>query len=91
MKLIVLLTVVAPILWAPLNFSNFIGAVPIAFIAGYWIKTRYPAWWAKYNYITSTALICGIALSTIIQFVAIFNNNVAVSIYPSMFASTCSF
>jgi hypothetical protein len=76
-------TVIAPVLWAPLNFSNLWGALPISFVAGYYVKTRYVDWWNKYNYVLSTALISGIAISLIIQTLAITNQGLAVRYIPS--------
>jgi hypothetical protein len=35
------------------------------------IKTRYLAFWSKYNYILASAFGCGIAISGIIQFVVL--------------------
>lgn len=71
--------VVGPILWAPLNFSMIWQGLPVSFVFGYWIKYRYVEWWNKYNYITSTALLSGIAFSIIIQFVGLTNRGITVS------------
>ncbi|KAM0542843.1 hypothetical protein ACHAPJ_012623 [Fusarium lateritium] len=76
---------IGPILWAPLNFSNIGPALPISFVFGYWIKSRYPEWWNKYNYILSTALLSGIAFSIVIQFVALTDRDV---VFPSWWGTT---
>ncbi|KAL4789279.1 OPT oligopeptide transporter protein-domain-containing protein [Aspergillus venezuelensis] len=75
---------IGPILWAPLNFSNVWGALPISFVVGYLIKNRYPLFWNKYNYVFSTALTCGIALSLIAQF---FLSNYGVE-FPAWWGTT---
>ncbi|KAH6991340.1 OPT oligopeptide transporter protein-domain-containing protein [Ilyonectria sp. MPI-CAGE-AT-0026] len=80
-----LIMMIGPILWAPSNFSNLWQALPVAFVAGYWVKTRYVEWWNKYNYVLSTALLSGIAFSTIIQFAAISNKNVT---FPEWWGTT---
>lgn len=59
------------LIWAAMNFSNLFGALPIAWFFGSYVKTRYPDWWAKYTYVTSTAIIAGIALSALVQFFAV--------------------
>ncbi|KAH7136264.1 OPT oligopeptide transporter protein-domain-containing protein [Dactylonectria macrodidyma] len=80
-----LVMMIAPILWAPLNFSNIGPALPVSFVFGYWIKSRYPEWWNKYNYILSTALLSGIAFSIIIQFVGLVNRDL---VFPSWWGTT---
>ncbi|KAF7538182.1 hypothetical protein G7054_g3169 [Neopestalotiopsis clavispora] len=80
-----LVMLIAPVLWAPLNFSNLWGALPISFVAGYYVKTRYVDWWNKYNYVLSTALISGIAISLIIQTLAITNQGLA---FPDWWGTT---
>lgn len=66
-------------MWAPLNFSMVWQGLPVSFVFGYWIKYRYVEWWNKYNYITPTALLSGIAFSTIIQFLGLANRGITVS------------
>jgi hypothetical protein len=53
--------------------------LPVSFVFGYWIKHRYVEWWNRYNYITSTALLSGIAFSIIIQFAGLANQGISVS------------
>ncbi|KAI1449269.1 small oligopeptide transporter [Annulohypoxylon stygium] len=46
------------------------GAVGMLF--NYYIKRRWNGWWLQYNYITSAALDCGLAISTIIIFFTLY-------------------
>ncbi|KAI0379172.1 small oligopeptide transporter [Hypomontagnella monticulosa] len=48
------------------------GSVALIF---YYIKRRWNGWWLQYNYITSAALDCGLAISTIIIFFTLFLTN----------------
>ncbi|KAI2637584.1 small oligopeptide transporter [Hypomontagnella submonticulosa] len=48
------------------------GSVALLF---YYIKRRWNGWWLQYNYITSAALDCGLAISTIIIFFTLFLTN----------------
>ena len=43
----------------------------VGFIFNFHIKRRYPAWWGKYNYVTSAALDCGLAVSLIVIFLVL--------------------
>ncbi|OGM47811.1 hypothetical protein ABOM_003346 [Aspergillus bombycis] len=76
---------VAPILWAPLNFSNFFQSLPISWFFGYYVKTRFPTWWGKYNYLISTGLITGIAFSVFIQFFSLSYNDIS---FPDWWGTT---
>ncbi|KAI1100995.1 small oligopeptide transporter [Jackrogersella minutella] len=49
------------------------GAVGMTF--NYFIKRRWNGWWLQYNYITSAALDCGLAISTIIIFFTLYLTN----------------
>ncbi|KAH6977206.1 OPT oligopeptide transporter protein-domain-containing protein [Ilyonectria sp. MPI-CAGE-AT-0026] len=88
-----LVLLVGPILWAPLNFSMVWQGLPVSFVFGYWIKYRYVEWWNKYNYITSTALLSGIAFSIIIQFVALANRGITFPQWwgTTQYMNTCDF
>jgi len=37
----------------------------------YYIKKRFLGWWSKYNYITTTAFACAIAISALVTFFAL--------------------
>lgn len=71
--------VLGGVLWSPLNFSMFAQAVPVAWLFGSYLKSRYPDWWSKYAYVLSSALSAGIGISAIVQFFAITTPNVTVS------------
>jgi hypothetical protein len=43
----------------------------IGFIFNFVIKRRSPAWWAKYNYVTSAGLDSGLAISLIVIFLCL--------------------
>ncbi|CAF3626617.1 unnamed protein product [Fusarium graminearum] len=58
-------------LWAPYNLSYIWPAVPIGWLSWIYIKKRYLAFWAKYNYILSAAFSVGIAISALVIFFAL--------------------
>ncbi|KAK7230107.1 hypothetical protein V2G26_002277 [Clonostachys chloroleuca] len=80
-----LVLLVGPILWAPFNLSMVWQGLPVSFVFGYWIKHRYVEWWNKYNYVTSTALLSGIAFSIIIQFAGLTNQEIS---FPEWWGTT---
>jgi hypothetical protein len=51
----------------PLNYLSW-GVV--GFIFQYWIRNRHFAWWSRLNFLTSSGLDLGLALSTIVIFFA---------------------
>ncbi|KAL6871282.1 OPT domain-containing protein [Trichoderma novae-zelandiae] len=55
-------------LWNPFNLTYLWPAVPIACASWLWVKVRYLAFWAKYNYILSAGFSTGLAISALIQF-----------------------
>lgn len=77
----------------------------VGFIFNKLIRGRYRGWWSHYNYILSASLDAGLALSTILIFLALgmtkteapkwWGNDVVtstlVSTPLSLFSSTCSF
>ncbi|KAF9958302.1 hypothetical protein BGZ72_000614 [Mortierella alpina] len=48
----------------------------IGFIFNFVIKRRHFGWWSKYNYVMSAALDAGVAISALVIFFALQNNNV---------------
>ncbi|KAI0965006.1 OPT family small oligopeptide transporter [Xylaria arbuscula] len=44
----------------------------IGFTFNYLIKRRFNGWWLQYNYVTSAALDCGLAISTILIFFTLY-------------------
>lgn len=61
----------APATMVPYNFSYLIPAVPIGYVSWIWIRTRYLAFWSRYNYVASAALTTGICISSVFIFFAI--------------------
>ncbi|KAG0248209.1 hypothetical protein BG011_000340 [Mortierella polycephala] len=51
----------------------------IGFIFNFVIRRRYFGWWSKYNYVMSAALDAGVAISALVIFFALQNNNVKMS------------
>jgi len=58
------------IYWSPYNLTNFLGAAAASAFSWLYIRPRYLAFWAKFNYIISAALAAGIAVSSVIIFFA---------------------
>ncbi|KAK0659705.1 putative oligopeptide transporter [Cercophora samala] len=54
--------------WAPTNLAYIWPSVPISALSWLLVKKRYLDFWSKYNYVTSAAFTCGIALSSILMF-----------------------
>ncbi|KZW02411.1 OPT-domain-containing protein [Exidia glandulosa HHB12029] len=59
------------LIWAPYGLNNVWPVVPVAFLFNVFIKRRYLAWWSKYNYITTSAFTCAIAIVGVICFFAL--------------------
>ncbi|KAK9481136.1 OPT oligopeptide transporter protein-domain-containing protein [Lipomyces japonicus] len=53
------------------NISYYTPGLYTSFFFMYYIRQRYLAWWAKYNYIMSSALTAGVAFSGILIFLAL--------------------
>ncbi|EFX00268.1 small oligopeptide transporter [Grosmannia clavigera kw1407] len=77
----------AKFLMAPLIFGGS-GSIPpatplnylswgiVGFIFQYWIRKRHFAWWSRLNFLTSSALDLGLALSTLVIFFAFTLNDI---------------
>ncbi|KAF9179514.1 hypothetical protein BGZ51_006863 [Haplosporangium sp. Z 767] len=48
----------------------------IGFIFNFVVRRRYFGWWSKYNYVMSAALDAGVAISALVIFFALQNNNI---------------
>ncbi|EJD47639.1 OPT oligopeptide transporter [Auricularia subglabra TFB-10046 SS5] len=59
------------LIWAPYSLANVWPVVPVAWLFNVYIKRRYLAWWSKYNYITTSAFSCAIAIVGIVMFFAL--------------------
>ena len=58
--------------YAPTNLSYYTMGLYFAIIFMWYIRTRLPAWWSKYNYILLTGLTAGLAFLGIIIFFAVY-------------------
>lgn len=57
--------------YAPYNLSFYTGGVYLSILFMWYIKSRYLAWWQKYNFVLSGAMDAGVAFSAIIIFFAV--------------------
>ncbi|KAK9477421.1 OPT oligopeptide transporter protein-domain-containing protein [Lipomyces japonicus] len=53
------------------NLSYYTPGLYASFVFMYYIRRRYLAWWAKYNYIMTSALTAGVAFSGILIFLGL--------------------
>ncbi|GJN71902.1 hypothetical protein PLICBS_005971 [Purpureocillium lilacinum] len=53
--------------WAPYSFSYMWPAVPVAWASWIYIRSRYLAFWSRYNYVLSAALNAGVAVSALVM------------------------
>ena len=58
-------------LYPPWANSSYATWSIVGFIFNFHIKRRHQAWWTKYNYVTSAALDCGLAVSLIVIFLTL--------------------
>ncbi|KAF9203794.1 hypothetical protein BGZ49_006038 [Haplosporangium sp. Z 27] len=61
----------------PAGASIMISWSLLGFIFNFFIKRRHFGWWSKYNYVMSAALDAGIAISALVIFFALQNQNTA--------------
>ncbi|EEU35797.1 uncharacterized protein NECHADRAFT_94777 [Fusarium vanettenii 77-13-4] len=57
--------------WSPYNIGYMWPAVPPAWLSWIYLRKRYLAFWAKYNYTLSAAFSTGIAISAVVIFFAL--------------------
>ncbi|PLB50379.1 OPT oligopeptide transporter [Aspergillus steynii IBT 23096] len=57
--------------WSPYNIAYMWPAVLPAYISMKYLRTRYLAFWAKYNYVLSAAFSTAIALASVVIFFAV--------------------
>ncbi|KAK5656720.1 hypothetical protein OQA88_4268 [Cercophora sp. LCS_1] len=57
--------------WAPFNMAYLWPAVPVAAFSWLYLKNRFLSFWSKYNFVTSAAFSCAIAISGIVIFFAL--------------------
>ena len=56
--------------WTGGNLSYYTNTLYVSFISMFYIKRRYPGWWARYNYILEAGLDIGVGVSGTIQTLA---------------------
>ena len=56
------------LVYAPMNLLYLTGGFYLSYLFMYHIKRNYPAWWEKYNYVLTSALSAGVAMSAIMIF-----------------------
>ncbi|KAH7906357.1 OPT oligopeptide transporter protein-domain-containing protein [Hygrophoropsis aurantiaca] len=56
------------VLMPPATALNFVPWAVVGFIFQYIIRRRHFSWWAKYNYVLSAALDCGVAVGVLLIF-----------------------
>ncbi|KAK3986783.1 hypothetical protein QBC44DRAFT_383800 [Cladorrhinum sp. PSN332] len=59
------------LVFAPYNLSYLWGGVPVAAFSWLFVRKRYLPFWSKYNYITTAALGCGVAISGLLMFLVL--------------------
>ncbi|CAI5759167.1 unnamed protein product [Candida verbasci] len=59
------------LIWAPTNLAYVTGGLYVGYAFMHYIRKRFRAWWAKYNYIFASAIGAGNAFSAIIIFFAV--------------------
>ncbi|KAL3478476.1 OPT oligopeptide transporter protein-domain-containing protein [Aspergillus californicus] len=64
--------------WSPYNIAYMWPALLPAYISMSYLRTRYLAFWAKYNYVLSAAFSTGIALAGVIIFFAVSYNGYSI-------------
>ena len=52
-----------PLAWAPYSFAYAWPSIPIAWLSWVYVRSRYLAFWSKYNFVLSAAFSAGIAIS----------------------------
>ncbi|EDK39517.2 hypothetical protein PGUG_03615 [Meyerozyma guilliermondii ATCC 6260] len=59
------------LLYAPYNLTYVLGGLYLAIASMWYLQSRKPAWWQKYNYLFSAGMTAGVAFSGIIIFFAV--------------------
>ncbi|CAK7270265.1 hypothetical protein SEPCBS119000_004002, partial [Sporothrix epigloea] len=62
----------------PYNISYIWPAVPIAFVSRIWVRTRFLAFWSRYNYVLSASFSTAIAIVSIIVFFGLDYKNISI-------------
>lgn len=65
--------------YAPGNLSYLTGGLYLSIASMWYLKTRYQAFWEKYNYIFASAISSGIAFSSIIIYFAVYYHDKSIS------------
>ncbi|KAH8694011.1 OPT oligopeptide transporter protein-domain-containing protein [Talaromyces proteolyticus] len=75
--------------WSPFNFAYIWPAVPISMLSMAYLKKRYLAFWAKYNYITSAAFSSAIAIASLLIYFILQSNGIELSWWGNDADSGC--
>ncbi|CAI5756073.1 unnamed protein product [Candida verbasci] len=59
------------LIYAPYNLSYITGSLYLSIASMWYLKSRYLAWWSKYNFVFSCAMDAGVAASAILIFFAV--------------------
>lgn len=62
-------------IFAPYNLTYHTGGLYLSILFMWYLKSRYLAWWEKYNYVFAGGLEAGIAFSSVIIFFAVQYHN----------------
>ena len=60
----------------------------VGFIFQKYIRRKYFGWWAQYNYLTSAALDCGLALITLVIYFVFNSNDIELEWWGNTFPAT---
>ncbi|CAK7274008.1 hypothetical protein SEPCBS119000_005949 [Sporothrix epigloea] len=63
----------------PYNISYLWPMIPFAYISRIWVRSRYLAFWSRYNYVLSASLSTAMALAGLIIFFAIDYQNISIN------------
>ena len=75
--------------WAPYNIAYMWPALLPAWLSMSYLRTRYLAFWSRYNYVLSVAFSTAIALAGVIVFFAVSYNGVKISWWGNGAESAC--
>ncbi|KEZ42704.1 hypothetical protein SAPIO_CDS5969 [Scedosporium apiospermum] len=66
------------LIWAPYTLAYVWPAVPVAAFSWLYLRKRFLGFWSKYNFVTSAAFSCAVAISGIVIFFALQISNIEV-------------
>ncbi|GIC86125.1 uncharacterized protein Aud_002488 [Aspergillus udagawae] len=75
--------------WSPFNLAYIWPAVPLSLLSMAYLKSRYLAFWAKYNYIASAAFSSAIAIASLLIYFALQSNGIELPWWGNYADSGC--